>query len=175
MVCYVRKLGSRLLLAVGLVLWLWLIVSHPQPAIAAIHKYPESSTQVMYRSQQSLRDAKDQAWQAVLFKRLKLGQVDSVHLRLVGFPGITEVAHPRPLQILVGTGEIWTAADALGESLLPANVGEYDLKQAIAKLDKDVPLRLEIPLKDGQVVELLVPPFAVREWRRLMNYPLMEL
>nr|WP_290225075.1 hypothetical protein [Trichocoleus desertorum] len=31
-------------------------------AIALVHTYPESSTQVMYRSQQSLRDAKNQAW-----------------------------------------------------------------------------------------------------------------
>ena len=73
--------------------------------LASVHTYPESSTQVMYRSQQSLRDLQDQAWQAVLFKRMEHGVVDSLHLRLVGFPGQVELTHPEALRITTGDGE----------------------------------------------------------------------
>ncbi len=145
------------------------MVDSYKPAIASVHTYPEGAGQVMYRSQQSLRDVSDQAWQTVLFKRLKLGQVDCVHLRLVGFPGIT-LAHPRQLRITAGTGEVWTAADVGFESSLPANVGEYDLLEMMNQLKSNTPLRLNLPLKNERYVELLVPPFAVQEWRSLVNH-----
>lgn len=164
----IRQWVSGLLLG-GLILCIYLMVGNSQPAIASVHTYPEASGQVMYRSLQSLRDRSDNAWQAVLFKRLKLGQLDCLHLRLVGFPGFTELAHPKPLQITTGTGQVWTAADVFAESSLPANVGEYDLLQVMAQLDKDTPLRLSLPLEGERVVELVVPPFAVREWRRVFD------
>lgn len=136
---------------------------------ASIRTYPESPTQVMYRSQQSLRDVLDQTCLAVLFKRLKLGQLDCVHLRLVEFPNRTSLAHPAPLRITAGIGEVWTAKDVFAESVLPANVGEYDMLEVLTQLDSNTPLRLNLPLKGGRIVERLIPPFAVREWRLLMN------
>ncbi|MBD1908486.1 DUF3122 domain-containing protein [Trichocoleus sp. FACHB-832] len=154
---------------IGVGLCIYLILGNSAPAFASIHTYPESPTQVMYRSRQSLRDVKDQAWQVVLFKRLQMGEVDCVHLRLVGFPGIAELAHPKPLRITAETGEVWTAADVLNESLLPPNVGEYDLLKVMSDLDSNTPLRLNLPLKGGLSVDLLVPPFGVREWRLLMD------
>ena len=169
--CHIRAGGSGLLLLVGITLCLLLMTGNSAPAFASIHRYPESPTQVMYRSQQSLRDASDKAWQAVLFKRLKLGQVDCVHLRLVGFPGLVELAHPRQLRMTTGTGEVWTAADVGVESSLPPNVGEYDILEVINQLKSNIPLRLDLPLKDERSVELLVPPFAVQEWRSLVNHP----
>jgi hypothetical protein len=36
-------------------------------------------------------------------------------------------------------------------------------------LDSNTPLRLNLPLKSGLSVDLLVPPFGVREWRLLMD------
>lgn len=62
------------------------------------------------------------------------------------------------------------AADVSGESALPANVGEYDVLTVMSQLNHDMPLRLDLHLKNGQIVKLLVPPFVVREWRLLMNY-----
>ena len=44
----------------------------------------------------------------------------------------------------------------------------------MTQLDKDIPLRLGIPLENGQVVELLVPLFAIREWRALMDKSVVE-
>ena len=167
---YHRSEWVGLLLRVGLTLCLCLIVGSYEPAMASVHTYPEASGQVMYRSQQSLRDASGKAWQAVLFKRLKLGQVECVHLRLVGFPGITELAHPRQLQITTRTGEVWTAADVGVESSLPPNVGEYDILEVINQLNSNIPLWLDLPLKNDRSVELLVPPFAVQEWRSLVNH-----
>lgn len=66
------------------------------------------------------------------------------------------------------TEEVWMAADVYGESVLPANAGVYDLLEVMTQLDKDLPLRLDLPLKTGQVVKLLAPLFAVREWRLLI-------
>lgn len=134
-------------------------------AIASIHKYPEASTQVMYRSQQSLQDNLGKTWQAVLFKRVKSGQLESLHLRLVGFPGIAELAHPYPLHITANAGKIWAAKDIWTEQYLPINVGEYDLLEIISKLDQNTSLQLSLPLKNGTFAELLIPSFVVQEWK----------
>ncbi len=67
-----------------LILFLYLILINSQAVLASIYTYPESSTQIMYRSQQSLRDLSDRAWPAILFKRIKSGKLERLHLRLVG-------------------------------------------------------------------------------------------
>ncbi len=134
-----------------------------------VHTYPESSTQVMYRSQQSLRDAQDQAWQAVLFKRTKQDVVDSLHLRLVGFPGRVELNHPKALRMTTGDGEVFIAPDVSDEAPELVNVGEYDFLEVMSRLEQDPPLRLSLPLRGGRVVDLLVPPFVVREWHQLLK------
>jgi hypothetical protein len=156
--------------AIALICLCWVLscVQIP-PAIAAVHTYPESATQVMYRSQQSLRDDQDRAWQAVLFKRLQHGQVQTLHLRLVGFPGAVEVAHPQPLQITTGTGRVFAAPDRSDQLPLPANVGEYDFLAVITQLEQAPPLRLSLSLINDQTVDLLVPPFVVREWLQVLD------
>ena len=156
--------------AIALICLCWgLVYARISPAIAAVHTYPESATQVMYRSQQSLRDAQDRAWQAVLFKRLQHGQVQTLHLRLVGFPGAVEVAHPQPLQITTGTGRVFAAPDRSDQLPLPANVGEYDFLAVITQLEQAPPLRLSLSLSNDQAVDLLVPPFVVREWLQVLD------
>lgn len=160
---------------VGSIFCLLLLVGNPQPALASIHKYPESATQVMYRSQQSLRDDRDRAWQLILFKRLKSGQVNSVHLRLVGFPNKTEVAPTQALKITSRNRIVWTAVNLVEQLELPANVGQYDLLAFMSQLDVDSPLQLELPLQHERVAKVLVPPFVVREWRSLMERAETEL
>lgn len=150
------------------VLCFYLIVNFAQPAIASTHTYPEGAAQVMYRSQQSLRDTRDRAWQAVLYKRVKSDRVDSLHLRLVGFPGVTEVSRSEPLRIAAGTGQAWTARDVLLPSSFPGNVGEYDFLEVMAQLT-DAPLRLSLPLKGAPPAEIIVPPFVAREWRQVFS------
>ncbi|MEG4500467.1 DUF3122 domain-containing protein [Microcoleus sp. F10-C6] len=149
-------------------LCLYLILAVSPSAFASIHKYPETAETVMFRSVQSLRDTDDKAWQVVLYKRVKSGVVKSLNLRLVGFPGI-EMQHPVPLQVAAGKREVDTAKDIWSESDLPINVGEYDFKSIISQLASNRPLRLNLPVKNQNETELLVPPFAVREWRLLLE------
>lgn len=138
-------------------------------AIAAIHTYPDNE-QVMYRSLQTLRDEQGQAWQAVFYKRVKDGVVESLHLRLVGFPGATELVHPHALHITDGQGNAWDAPDVFAASRLKPelspNVGEYDFKPIIDVLDTQRPLWLDVPLANT-TAEIPVPPFAMREWQQI--------
>lgn len=158
----VRQIGWRVCLLV-LLLFLGLGSS---TAIASVHEYVEGPDQVMYRSLQTLRDRANRAWQVVVFKRLKDGQVESLNLRLVGFPEVAELEHPHPLQLTTGTENVWEAADLLSGPAPTLNVGEYDLREVMAQLDSNTPLRLAVPTKERQV-ELLVPPFVVQEWREI--------
>ncbi|MEG4441712.1 DUF3122 domain-containing protein [Microcoleus sp. AT9_B5] len=59
-------------------LCLYLVLAVSPPALASIHKYPETAETVMFRSVQSLRDTDDKAWQVVLYKRVKSGVVKSL-------------------------------------------------------------------------------------------------
>lgn len=138
------------------------------PAWASIHRYRETENQVMYRSKQSLRDRQDLSWQVVLFKRIKFGQVNEIHLRLVGFPGLTEFAHREPLRLTTSTGTTWQAEDVVDLSL-PKNVGEYDIFKILQQIEKDIPLELSLPLVENKTVELPVPPYIVKEWRKLLE------
>ncbi len=146
-----------------------LILGNAKPALADLRAYPISTNQIMYRSQQSLRDSRDSSWQLVLYKTVNFGQVETLHLRLVGFPGLAEIAHPENLQIATANDKVWEAEDALINSSFPANVGEYDFLEAMKQLDREIPLWLTIPLKGVPSVELVVPPFAVKEWIQLLD------
>ena len=157
----------------GTARWFWqmicvlgLLLSVSQPAIASVHTYPEGENQTMFRSLQTLRDDRDRAWQFVLFKRVHGGQVESIHLRVVGFPGSGELRHPADLRI-TSPQQTWTATDVLPEnSSFPANVGEYNALDAVTALTSDAPLKLELPAVKSKVA-IAVPPFVVKEWRRV--------
>ena len=145
---------------------LLLLLSFSQPAIASVHTYPEGENRTMFRSLQTLRDDRDRAWQFVLFKRVHGGQVESIHLRVVGFPGSGELEHPATLRI-TSTQQTWTAADVLPkDSPFPTNVGEYNALDAVTALTSDAPLKLELPAAESKMI-VTVPPFVVKEWRRV--------
>lgn len=157
---------------VGLVLCFWLHLAHP--AQASIHRYPEADGQVMYRSLQTLRDEGDRAWQTVLFKRVNQGQVTTLHLRLVSFPGAATLQHPRSLHVTTtGSSSQWDAPDvfeiAALDPALATSVGEYDFRDVMAQLETNLPLNLTLSLPTGDSLTLTVPPFAVREWRKLID------
>lgn len=163
---------------VGTLLFLVIISVSPE-AFASLHTYPEGQDRVMYRSLQTLRDRGNRAWQVVLFKRLQSGQLESLHLRLVGFPGVIELEHPQPLQMTTGTEQVWQAPDTLRGGEFAPNVGEYDVLAVLTQLDSNTPLRLALPVKQQAiasqfpkgVIELLIPPFVVQEWRQLVDQP----
>ncbi|MBE9076175.1 DUF3122 domain-containing protein [Romeria aff. gracilis LEGE 07310] len=151
--------------SLALILWsIW-----PMAAMASIHTYHEQPGQTTLRSKQSLRDRADRAWQVILFKRYQQQEIEGLYLRLIGFPGLAELVPSSELVIATGSGTRWTAAPALDAqtSALPANAAQYDLQSAIAALQGDIPLQVYIPLANGRTAELVVPPFAVQEWRTL--------
>jgi hypothetical protein len=151
--------------------------SMPVPAAqASIHHYPDGADRVMVRSLQTLRDSQNQAWQLVLFKWVSHGQVESLHLRLVGFPGGDALTHPQPLTVALPGGDTLKADDVFPQTRLEPEladaIGEYDLQWVMqsvaATLPSNASLTLLLPLQHGDR-ELLVPPFAVREWRQLLD------
>lgn len=149
-----------------IILFILILMLGRGEALASIHQYPEGDRQVMHRSLQTLRDREEHAWQVVLFKRVNTGQVTDFHLRLVGFPQVTEFSHPHTLPITTGTGKTWKVNDV--PVPYPANVGEYDVRSLMADLDSNSPLTLKLPVKD-QEIELVIPPFVVQEWRRVKD------
>ena len=139
-------------------------------AQASVHVYHERPGQTTLRSQQSLRDRSDRSWQAILFKRYRPDGLEGLYLRLVGFPGVVEVAPQRPLTIDTGTSLRWQASPKLDPPTpaLPSNTNQYDLSEVMADLQKAVPLTLVVPLRGNATSQIIVPPYAVREWRQLV-------
>ena len=161
----VRRLWIACLLvvlAVGLV--------GPSPAVASIHTYHERPGQTTYRSQQSLRDRTDQAWQATLFKRYVDDDLQGVYLRLVGFPGLVAVDKRQPLSVTTGTGLDWRLPPSLDPQTqtLPDNVAQYDAQPLLSDLKGAIPLEMGVPLSIG-VARFVVAPFVTEEWLELAD------
>lgn len=156
-------------LVLGGLLFSTALVFEPEPAIASIHTYNERPGQTTFRSKQSLRDRKDRSWQVILFKRYQANDLQGLYLRLVGFPGLVSVSTQQPLKIATGASAQWQATPALDPQTqsLPENSAQYDVAVAISELAGDIPLQVDIPLADGSTAQLVVPPFAVHEWRDL--------
>ncbi|MEM8612451.1 MAG: DUF3122 domain-containing protein [Cyanobacteria bacterium P01_H01_bin.105] len=139
------------------------------PALASVHVYHERPGQTTLRSQQSLRDRNDRSWQAILFKRYRPDGLEGMYLRLVGFPGIIDVAPQQALTIDTGTALRWQANPKLDPPTpaLPSNTNQYDVADVMAALQKAIPLTLRVPLQGKAPSEIIVPPYAVKEWREL--------
>ena len=149
--------GQRwLLAAIALII---LSLTWMPPAQASLHTYRERPGQVTVRSQQSLRDDGDRAWQAVAFKRWQQGQYQGTYLRLVGFPGGVTVDRDRPLLLLAPTGQQLQLVPSLDPQtkLLPAN----------AALTAALPLDLQVPITAETAAILTLAPFQVQEWLQL--------
>jgi hypothetical protein len=139
------------------------------PAQASLHTYPEP-TGVMYRSLSNLKDGHDRAWQAILFKRFNAGRLEALHLRLVGFPGVVQIQHPRSL-VVESSGNLLSAEDVTPSNILGTNVGEYDLQPILAQLDTDATFRLTLDLQAGQET-LKIPKATMQEWWRVATWSL---
>lgn len=149
------------------------LVPMTQSAGASVHVYHERPGQTTLRSQQSLRDRNNQAWQTILFKRNRPDGLEGLYLRLVGFPGVVTLDAQRDLTIATGTALQWQAKPRL-DSLtptLPDNTNQYDVTNFIADLPRAIPLTLTVPLQGRASRELVIPPYAVQEWRELADHP----
>ena len=162
---------AKSLVAISLFLLIALpaLTLSPAATLASIHIYNEQPGQTTFRSKQSLRDRSDRSWQVILFKRYQSDELQGLYLRLVGFPGLVAPNSQKSLKIATGFSAQWQAQPALDPQTqsLPENAAQYEVTQAIADLAGDIPLQVDIPLADGSTAQLVVPPFAVHEWRDL--------
>jgi hypothetical protein len=170
--CRIQQfLSWRLLLGVLVLLFLIGLGSFTaQPVAASLRQMEEAPGQVLYQSRHTLRDSTGKSWQVVLYKRVKAGSLDSINLRLVGFPGVDQFTHPQPLQITTGDGEVLTAADSFAAQSPAPNVGEYNLKEVLPELPTNLPVRLLLPLLSNQSREIRVPPPVVLEWQDITRH-----
>lgn len=95
MECRIRKIASWLLLlgALLLVMLLGLGMVNIPSANATVRQLEEAPGQVVYQSRQTLKDQHGNSWQSIAFKRIRPNAESSFELRLVGFPGVVEIAH----------------------------------------------------------------------------------
>ncbi|MCM1982561.1 DUF3122 domain-containing protein [Lyngbya confervoides] len=136
------------------------------PVQATVHVYPESSTQVMVRSRRSVQDDQQQAWQAIVFKRLRSDQTAEMYLRLIAFPGAFDLTHPQALRLRDQQQE-WILPDVTAQdpqlNPVSSEVGQYDLAPVMRSLDRPTRLNIEVAGSQGRRW-LRVPQSVVREW-----------
>jgi hypothetical protein len=139
-----------------------------EPANATIGQQQEAPGQMLYQSRHSLRDETGTAWQVVLFKRVKNDQIDTINLRLVGFPNQAAFLHPKGLEIMTSQGRLFQAEDQFAKKSPAANVGEYNLKEILPQLPSTEQVKLHLPL-EGQQRTLNLPSPILLEWQELIK------
>jgi hypothetical protein len=152
----------------SLLLALLVALMQPPPAHALLHNHPDETGTPVLRSLESLRDLDYQSWQLVAYREGPPG--GPLRLRVVGFPGKVRLDHPTALLVRSGR-HIWQLEDiTLANPKLAgdgrAAAAEFNLTPLLADLDRNRPLRLQLP---GVFVELPVPPYVVAEWRSLLG------
>mgnify|MGYP005837957223 CR=1 FL=1 len=139
------------------------------PAAAAIRTLEEGPGQIVYQTRSTLVDDRGNAWQEIVFRRDRRGQLDPLRLRLVGFPGQAAIAHSAPLTLSDGLGTVITAPDdtdaVFAELDTPEpHIAQYDLSTAIKQIPIAVPLTLHIPSATADPIVLHVTPSILQAW-----------
>jgi hypothetical protein len=172
----IRKLLTWLLLLGALVLAISLglgLFASP-PAAAEIRRLEEAPGQMVYQSRQTLTDQHGDRWQAIAFKRIHPDGQTSFELRLVAFPGAVEIDRSQPLTLTNSLGKTLTAADTSTDIFTEVNqpepnVGQYNLQPLLPQLQAEIPLKLMLPIVQGEVVRLSVSPSLVQEWQTVSS------
>jgi hypothetical protein len=167
--CRIRQIFSWLLLLGALILLLLLGLGKfaTPPAAAAIRQMEEAPGQILLQSRHTLRDERGNSWQVVLFKRIKADGSTTINLRLVGFPGTTEFAHPQPLKITTNKGEVLAAEDLFAQNAPATNVGQYDLQNILPQLPTAGSVHLSLIMSDHRAIDLPIPAEVMLEWQTL--------
>ncbi|WP_323224287.1 DUF3122 domain-containing protein [Spirulina sp. 06S082] len=138
-------------------------------ATAAVYQMEEAPGQMLYQSRHTLRDEIDEPWQVVLFKREKDNGENSIHLRLVGFPDLTNFAHPQPLKVFTSTGKVLLAEDFFATESPADNVGEFDFQTVLPQLPQVASVQLLLKMKDESAIALRIPAEVVLEWHLIVQ------
>ncbi|MCC5632831.1 DUF3122 domain-containing protein [Nostoc sphaeroides] len=153
-------------------IYLGLATFTSKTVIAAVIKLVDAPGEIVYRSQQKLNDELGNYWQVILFKQIhsNSNQISSINLRLVGFPGSQELAHPLPLKITSDTGKVLTAPDIFLDEAPAPTIGQYDFKDVLPQLPtKD--LLIGIPVGRQNFINLSIPKYVVQEWQEVAIKP----
>lgn len=153
-----------LLVALLLLLPSTLLVS--PPASALIRQQVEAPGQTLYQSRHRLRDRRGKTWQVILFKRIKVGELPNVQLRLVGFPEETIFQHPAPLNLKDSQNNHLSAADVFADKAPAPNVGQYDLTDILESVSASGSLELSLPVENGET-RISIPAVIILEWQYL--------
>lgn len=168
----IKQFFSQILLIIGLV---FLILVYQgcftvNSANALIREIEEAPTQIVYQAKHTLRDQERKPWQVVFYKRLTSGEVDTINLRLVGFPGSVEFTHPQPLKISYGQDKIYLARDNFAKKAPATNVGEYQFPEVFFDLKTGAKVFLSLPLKTNQQSIIKIPVPVLLEWQEVINH-----
>jgi len=138
-------------------------------AFALLRQHHDAPEVLRYHSQVSIKDDFGYTWQVVLFKLFPPGKPVEFNLRLVGFPGVFELAHPQPLEIVTALGKLLSASDVYAEKSPSPNVGDYKLTEVLLKLTTTDSLKLYVPLSNEERLVLQIPASVVTEWQWLVT------
>lgn len=179
---FAKKLLSRLLFlgTLMLIVLLGLGVGNTLPASAALRQLEEAPGQQVYQSRQTLKDQTGNTWQAITFKRIRPNHQTSFALRLVGFPGVVEIDHTRPLLLTNSLGKTLSALDISSQifeksAVTAPNVAQYDLQPLLPQLQAEIPLQLTLPTVGASAITLTVPPTLIQEWQTVANFEAPDL
>ncbi|WP_426591636.1 DUF3122 domain-containing protein [Dapis sp. BLCC M229] len=139
-------------------------------ANALIREIEEAPNQIVYQAKHTLRDQERKPWQVVFYKRLTSGEVDTINLRLVGFPGSVEFTHPQPLKISYGQDKISLARDNFAEKAPAPNVGEYQFPEVLFGIKTNAKVFLYLPLKTNQQARIKITVPVLLEWQEVINH-----
>lgn len=148
------------------------VAPYPTPAFADIQQIEEAPHQILYQSRYTLHDQHGDRWQVIAFKRIRPDGNTNVYLRLVGFPGISEIEHPQPITLTTSLGQSFTAADSSSQiftdELTPeSNVGQYDMQAIVTQLSEVVPLQITLPLLNKDDSIFSISPTMIQEWKTI--------
>lgn len=166
-----RQIGRRFILVAAIMLVI--LVSFggltSERAIALISQQEEAPRQMLYQARHNLRDETGNIWKLVFYKRTKAGEIDSINLRLIGFPGSVEFSHPQPLTLITNNGKVIEAGDGFAEQSPGGNLGEYNFKKIVSELPKNEALSLQLPIKNQGRVEMKIPLAVILEWQAVLR------
>ncbi|MDJ0518787.1 MAG: DUF3122 domain-containing protein [Trichodesmium sp. MO_231.B1] len=168
----IKQFLFKIMLIIGLV---FLILVYQgsftvNSANALIREIEEAPNQIVYQAKHTLRDQERKPWQVVFYKRLTSGEVDTINLRLVGFPGSVEFTHPQPLKISYGQDKISLARDNFAEKAPATNVGEYQFPEVLFSIKTNAKVFLYLPLKTNQQARIKIPVPVLLEWQEVISH-----
>ena len=146
--------------------------------LARLDQHQEAPNQILYKAFATLRDQEGHVWRAIAFNHVLPDGSHNFKLRLVGFLDSAAVDRSKPLLIKTALGQSFTTPDdsdhiAIDEGMeaidVPPNVAQYDLEAIAPRLLGVVPLRLTLPLAEGNV-RFLIWPNTVKEWKSVANH-----